>query len=371
MNSDLKILCTYPATYGNRCYRPGLPEQGGRCLLHSNLPKSKEQIAAGKMDSPGLEGVVISRMDLTHMDLSGSFMRYFTALRCDFSYSDLHHSEMQGATFDGCNFVQANLQEVFAQGARFINCVLSQADLSDANLTSAILLKSSFRQANLQRVKIGFDGMILYPGAGNYKQYYTQIEGSDFDGADLRDAQIDPMYRDAPNLQEPLRRVWLYSVKGQFDVVIGARTNKEKKDSLESLAGTLLEGISGLSVYAKDKRRTTSEIDLIVRNRSVVLATAGLSGPIFVECRNVSQPVGAKSIRDFAGKLPPDGVGIVITTNRLTRDAEKAMKDQIQQHISHRIRLLFWDRPDLESIVSGQSAPEDLFIERYYHVLSL
>ena len=97
---------------------------------------------------------------------------------------------MQGATFNGCLFFRANLQSAMAQGAKFINCYLKEADLSGVDFTSAKLINSSFQRANLQRVQFGYSGMILYPGVGNIQQYYTNIEGSDFDGADLRESKL-------------------------------------------------------------------------------------------------------------------------------------------------------------------------------------
>ena len=172
-------------------------------------------------------------------------------------------------------------------------------------------------------------------------------------------------------MQEPLTRVWLYEVKVQLNSALQATTNNQKKIGLEKLAEIILERVAGLSIHAKDKRQTTSEVDLIMQNRSVLLGTAGLGGPIFVECRNVTKPVDAKSVRDFAGKLPPDGVGIIVTTDDLTKDARLEMKNQISQNINRRIRLLFWNKDDLNSIANGEITPEDLLIERYYTVLSL
>ena len=360
--------CTYPGTFGNFCHRPGIPEQGGRCFLHSGLPKTREQIVENRL----LEGVVIRDMDLTDLDLHRAWMRGFTAIRCDFSRSNLESAMMQGATFDGCNFIQANLRNINALGARFTNCILFGADLTEANLLSANLTNSSFQDANMQGASLSFGGVIIYPGMGNPKQYYTQITGVDFDGADFTNINLDPIYKNEPNMQEPLRRVWLRKVKEQLERATShPQSNAEKKESLEMLAESILERIPGLEVHARDKRLTTSEVDRIVKNRSLTLATSGLGGPIFVECRNVEKPVDAKSVRDFAGKLPPDGVGIVITTNRLTEDAEREMKIQIQQNVNRRVRLLFWDSSDLEKIANGEVTPEDSFIERYYYVLSL
>jgi len=199
--------------------------------------------------------------------------------------------------------------------------------------------------------------------------YYTRIDGASFEGADFRNIHLDEIYRDAPNLQEPLRQVWLHRVREQLDSAMDkSQSNAGKKRSLESLAVSILDGIPGLQVQSRDKRRKTSEVDLIVQNRSSLLVAAGLAGPIFVECKNVKGPVSAKDVRDFIGKLPPNSIGIVVTTDGLSRDAEGEMRE----HNSEKgVRLLFWNHSDLERIANGEETPENLFVERYYYALGL
>lgn len=296
-------------------------------------------------------------------------MRGFTALRCSFDGANFEGLFMQMAVFDGCNFIQANLHKVYAEFSHFTSCILIEADLSDADLLGANLANSSFHKANFQGAHLGKPALMLFPGLGNPERYFTKIDGASFDGADFRDIYLDDAYSRAPNFQEPLRRIWLLRIRDQFvEATERAQSNIEKMRSLESLTASIIDQIIGLQVQAEDKRRKTSEIDLIVQNRSVSLATAGLAGPIFVECRNTKKPVQAKDIRDFFGKLPVNSIGLFVTTNRLSKDAEGEMRI----HNGEKgIRLLYWNRSNLEKITKGEETPEDQFIESYYNVLSL
>lgn len=361
--------CAYPAKYGNYCHRPGIPEQGGLCFWHSNLPKTREQVITEIQIGGSLEGVVLKNLDLRGTKLTNAWMRGFTAYHCSFDETNLESSWMQMAVFEGCNFIKANLRNVYAVSARLTNCIFYEADLFQANLLGADLTDSSFQNANLQEAHLGQPPLMIYPGIGNPDQYYTRIEGTSFKGADFRNINLDKIYQDAPNLQEPLKQLWLYEIREQLDGAMNSpQSNADKKKSLEDLAASILDNIPGLQVQFQDKRRKTSEIDLIVQNRSGSLAAAGLAGPIFVECKNIKKGVSAKDIRDFIGKLPSNSIGIVVTTNRLSRDAEGEMR---RHNNENGIRLLFWNHLDIEKMASGEETPENLFIERYYYVLGL
>ncbi len=362
--------CTFPATFGNYCHRAGIPEQRGLCFWHSKLPKTREQFIAEVQKSRTLEGVAIAYLDLSGLDLKRANMRGFTARNCEFNQADLSESRMDMATFECCNFLSANLQQIYAVGATLTTCIFAHANLSHANLLSANLTNSSFEGAILREARFGLAPFIVVPGIGNRKRHATQITGADFDGADLTGIEMDDVYRAAPNLQEPLQRVWYSKVREQLGQALARpQTNAEKKKSLETMAAIILEGIPGIKIDARDKRRATSEIDLIAANQSHSLLMAGLGGPIFVECRNVAshRPVDAKSVRDFAGKLSPGVVGILITTGRLTKDAEK----EVSKANSKGVRLLFWNEVDLETIAAGKASPEDCLIKRYSYVLGL
>lgn len=119
------------------------------------------------------------------------------------------------AALKECNFIRANLRKTYVVEARFANCIFYEADLSQANLLGADLTNSSFQKANLQGAQLGRPPVLIYSGVGNPDQYHTRIDGANFDGADFRNINLNELYQDAANLQEPLRRVWLQTVREQ------------------------------------------------------------------------------------------------------------------------------------------------------------
>nr|WP_322666439.1 pentapeptide repeat-containing protein [Dendronalium sp. ChiSLP03b]MDZ8209117.1 pentapeptide repeat-containing protein [Dendronalium sp. ChiSLP03b] len=359
--------CRYNGKFGNFCHRPGIPSQGGLCYWHSNLPKTRDKFIEEYLSGGHFEGVVIAGMDLSNLNLQDAFLRGFTAYQCSFDRTNLSHAFMQMAVFEGCNFIEANLDHVIATHAKLTNCIFYKASIKSSDLLAADLTNSDFNQANLQDAYIGQPMLIVFPGLGNAEQYRTCIEGASFKGADFQNIHLDPIYLDAPNLQEPLKQVWLHKVQLQLEAAKHAKTNKQKKETLENLTKIILEKIPGLKVQYESKRRETDEIDLIVSNQSPVLLNIGLSGAIFVECKNEAKSVGSEVVFKLASKILPGNWGLIVTTNNLSRDAEKAIRNQ---HLRN-IKLVFWDKSDLEKISIGDNTPEERIIERYYYVLSL
>jgi uncharacterized protein YjbI with pentapeptide repeats len=360
--------CRYDGRFGNFCHRPGIPDQGGLCYWHSRLPKTRERFVEEYESGGPFEGVVISNLDLSNLDLHGAWFRGFTASHCSFNHSRIGSASMSMAVFVGCNFIEADLRHIRAVYAAFTKCIFARANLEGANLLGADLTDSCFDGANLQKALVGRNrGMIVFPGVGNPHQHGTRIEGASFLGADFRGIQLDQDYHKAPNMQEPLNRLWLREVRQQLDAARNAETNKEKKDTSQSLTKTLIERIPGLQVSHLGQTRATDEIDLIVRNESPALLSAGLGGPIFVECKNEpKKPVSSGDVGKLASKVPKNGVGMIVTIHRLSSKAEK----EIVRQRDGGIRFTFWDGSDLERIASGEDTPVDRFIDRYHYILS-
>jgi uncharacterized protein YjbI with pentapeptide repeats len=363
--------CTYDGRFGNFCHRPGIPEQGGLCYWHSQITKNRQKFLEEYESGGSFEGVIVAGLDLSNLNLQGIYLRGFTAYRCSFDHSDLSKAWMDMAVFEGCNFIKANLRQVRAEFARLTKCNFYEANMEEADLLSANLANSCFDGVNLRNAKIGLAPMIIVPGLGNPDQYYTSINGASFRKADIRGIHLDSIYNKAANLQESLQKVWLSEIQPKMDKALAAKTNKEKKETLEKLVQELVTRIDGLKVYASSRRRMTDEIDIVVMNQSRVLMTAGLSGPIFVECKNQLKPIGSGVVSKFAGKIPQAGIGLLVTTGTLTKDAQKEMRLQILSHAARGLRLVFWDRTDLQRITKGDDKPEDRLIERYYYILSI
>jgi hypothetical protein len=91
----------------------------------------------------------------------------------------------------------------------------------------------------------------------------------------------------------------------------------------------------------------------------------------FIECKNISEVIGSEVVKKLAGSVPPNGIGVVVTTNKLSSDAEREMRTQISLNSARNLRMAFLDRTDLEQIAKGEKRPIDSIIERYYYVLAL
>jgi uncharacterized protein YjbI with pentapeptide repeats len=363
--------CTYDGRFGNFCHRPGIPEQGGLCYWHSKITKTRQKFLEEYESRGSFEGVIVAGLDLSNLNLQGIHLRGFTAYRCSFDHSDLSKAWMDMAVFEGCNFIGANLRQIRAVFARLTKCIFYKANMEEANLLSANLANSCFDEVNLKNAKIGLAPMIVVPGLGNPDQYYTCIKGASFKNADIGGIHLNSIYNKAANLQESLQKVWLSEIRPKMDRALAARTNKEKKETLEKLVQELVARINGLKVYACNRRRMTDEIDIVVKNQSPLLITAGLGGPIFVECKNQLKPIGSGVVSKFAGKVPQAGIGLLVTTGKLTKDAQREMRIQMLLHAARGLRLVFWDRKDLQRIANGDDKPEDRLIERYYYILSI
>jgi uncharacterized protein YjbI with pentapeptide repeats len=363
--------CSYDGRFGNFCHRPGIPEQSGLCYWHSQITKTRQKFLEEYESGGSFEGVIVAGLDLSNLNLHAIQLRGFTAYRCSFDHSDLSKAWMDMAVFEGCNFIRANLRQIRAEFARLTKCNFWEANMEEADLLSANLTNSCFDGVNFQNAKIGLAPMIVVPGLGNPDQYYTCINGASFRNADMRGINLDHRYDKAANLQESLQKVWLSEIQPKMNRALAAKTNKEKKETLEKLVQDLVARIDGLKVFASNRRRMTDEIDIIVKNQSPVLITAGLGGPIFVECKNQLKPIGSGVVSKFTGKIPQAGIGLLVTTGTFTKDAQREMRIQTLSHAARGLRLVFWDRTDLQRITKGDDKPEDRLIERYYHVLSI
>jgi hypothetical protein len=101
-----------------------------------------------------------------------------------------------------------------------------------------------------------------------------------------------------------------------------ARTNEEKKKSLEGLAKMLLQGIPFLSFKYSNLRTASAEIDLVFVYKGFKETTVfdELGRYFLVECKNWKDPVGAKHVRDFIGKMKSSKVklGVLVAPNGVT-----------------------------------------------------
>ena len=142
-----------------------------------------------------------------------------------------------------------------------------------------------------------------------------------------------------------------------------ARTKKQKKESLETLAAFLFNSIKGLQVKHKNVRAAAEEIDLIVANESSLPFWHNLGNPFFVECKNWSKKVEPKDLRDFKGKLESHGIktGFLISLMGFTKGCKKIVRETKQKGLC----IICLVGEDLEEIAKGVN-PTDKIKEKFY-----
>ena len=110
--------------------------------------------------------------------------------------------------------------------------------------------------------------------------------------------------------------------------VLEAETPQAKGDRLEDVAESLLEAVPHFCVADRNLRTVTGEIDLVIENSEIQSAINCHSRYFLVECKNWNEPVGADSLRDFAGKLKSSksNLGIIFARNGVSgSNQENAM----------------------------------------------
>ena len=149
----------------------------------------------------------------------------------------------------------------------------------------------------------------------------------------------------------------------------GARTNDEKKRTLEKLAAFLLNSIDGSISTLPNIRTTTEEMDLLLKNESTDPFWQRMGSPILVECKNWSKPVGPDVLRDLKGKMEIHGVrvGILLSLGRVTRGVKEYLKSQ--RIIGHMIIVI--DKKDLSDIASARITPAQKISEKYYWLYTI
>ena len=156
-----------------------------------------------------------------------------------------------------------------------------------------------------------------------------------------------------------------------LEKTLAAETNKEKKDSLERLAEILVNMIEGLEVIDKDVNTKTEEIDHLVKNESKDQFWQRLPSPFLIECKNWSNPVSAKEIRDFDGKMDEITFRIMIAINGITGRSEREdAKGVIRDARKKGRHIVVLDKEDLKDIAKGVH-PAEKINAKYYELFKL
>lgn len=132
--------------------------------------------------------------------------------------------------------------------------------------------------------------------------------------------------------QSPINTITKSNQSDQLDIlifkVINAKTNDEKKNSLEYLANFLFDKYDFINCKHQNLRTKTSEIDIVCEvSRQHNINLLHEMGRFFIiECKNWNKPVGAKEIRDFRVKIEDHHLrlGLFFSRNGITGERNGA-----------------------------------------------
>jgi predicted RecB family endonuclease len=173
--------------------------------------------------------------------------------------------------------------------------------------------------------------------------------------------------REQPKPQEKL----LKEFEAMLEACLSAKTNDEKKKTLETLGTMLIEMIEGLSVIETNVNTKTEEIDILVKNESKDPFWQRLPTPFLVECKNWSKPVGAAEIRNFDGKMKEIRFRIMIAINGITGKSERENARGVIRDARKEGRIiLVLDKKDLEDIAK-EAHPAEKINAKFYELYKL
>lgn len=145
----------------------------------------------------------------------------------------------------------------------------------------------------------------------------------------------------------------------RLQTIIDAVTNDDKKKILEGLVRFLVDQVDYLLVKYADGRTASSEIDLVVENRGRSRHTMfdEYGRHFLIECKNWSQRVGAKEVRDFVGKLLKTKIRLGVLATREGVTGESGGEDALREiHFCYdalETAVLVLTEEDLVALCSG------------------
>lgn len=151
-----------------------------------------------------------------------------------------------------------------------------------------------------------------------------------------------------------------------LQAVFKARSNDEKKKSLEKLAEYLFGAIPFLTCKYIDLRTRSSEIDIVVECRGAGRLTIfdEFGRYFLVECKNWKKSVGAAQVRDFIGKLRKSRtkLGVILAKNGISgeHNGAEAVLEIHAAFYADGIYVLVLTEEDLRAIERGENFYEVL-----------
>lgn len=143
----------------------------------------------------------------------------------------------------------------------------------------------------------------------------------------------------------------------QLQAVYRAESNQEKKETLEDMAAMLIEGVKNFDVRDRNLEPGVEEIDIVGEDTSEGRYVNCEGKYFLVECKNWSNKVGAREVRDFRGKMDDKHVnlGLIFAKQGLTgtEDGENAWEIIHNAFKSDGKVIIVFKKSDWEQILDG------------------
>ncbi len=172
------------------------------------------------------------------------------------------------------------------------------------------------------------------------------------------------------NINHELFKIDREELREMLIKVEEAKTNQEKKETLEALTEYLFTSIFGITSSGRNIRTKTAEIDVLLKLKSPILTFHPLfkeiGTHIMIECKNWNKNVGAKTIRNFASLLESYKVkfGCFLVKKHITEEAWQTILNIFKQRD---LIIVVLTLRDIENIINGANLI-DILEEKYEHI---
>ncbi|WP_437835559.1 restriction endonuclease [Sorangium sp. So ce1153] len=172
-----------------------------------------------------------------------------------------------------------------------------------------------------------------------------------------RTSQRPAIANPAPNFEH--FRIDSPTIAEKISAAEVASTAKEKGATFEEVAAVLFSGLKGVKVKYRNLLGSSYEVDLVLEHSRADI------GPLFhdfgryslVECKNWSEPMAAKHIRDFKAKLDRARahLGFVMSRNGVTgaHNGADALREIRAAVDTNGVFLIVVSQADLKAVEAG------------------
>jgi restriction endonuclease Mrr len=146
----------------------------------------------------------------------------------------------------------------------------------------------------------------------------------------------------------------------KYRQAIVEKDSNRKGKLLEEVMKGIISLVRGLEVVGSNVNDGTKEIDIQVRNRNEENVWETIFDPmVFIECKNWSESVKSKDIRDFEGKLVSGDLnaGILVAVNGISGDGEGAW-GVVREALQRGRKIVVLDGVALDEILKCRGVSE-------------